>query len=277
LVLKSLAIIGGDLRQLAVANELCGKNFSIKMFAVNYSDFLSKEVARCANLAECVTGVDAVILPLPSSTDDKTINSATHKITLAELFSHNIPLCIGGKLSKYFHETAACPCFDYLDYEELSVKNAVPTAEGAIEIAFKELPVTLHGSECLVLGFGRIGKVLSSMLHGIGARVSCGARRPEDIAYINAYGYNAVNTANLNLTRQYDVIFNTIPYKILKENILKTIDADTLIIDLASKPGGADFILEVTCTNYTEFIPVICIKVVTIFLKISLDNIFYSC
>ena len=39
----------------------------------------------------------------------------------------------------------------------------------------------------------------------------------------------------------FDVIFNTVPAEVLDRNVLEQIPDDTLIIDLASKPGGVDF------------------------------------
>lgn len=53
----------------------------------------------------------------------------------------------------------------------MAVLNAIPTAEGAIQIAMEEMPVTIHGSKALVLGFGRVGKTLAKMLDGIGAKL----------------------------------------------------------------------------------------------------------
>ena len=48
---------------------------------------------------------------------------------------------------------------DYFEREEFTVKNAVPTSEGAIAIAMREYPGTINGAKCLVAGFGRIGTV----------------------------------------------------------------------------------------------------------------------
>ncbi|MCR4434327.1 MAG: NAD(P)-dependent oxidoreductase [Clostridiales bacterium] len=104
------------------------------------------------------------------------------------------------------------------------------------------MPITLHDSKALVLGFGRVGKILSKMLSGIGAEVYVEARKYSDISWIRSYGYNPVS---LNHVSEYlpgmDVIFNTIPSVILGSDLLSKIKKETLIIDLASKPGGVDF------------------------------------
>lgn len=76
---------------------------------------------------------------------------------------------------------------DYLSREELAVRNGVPTAEGAIEAAMAATDVTLCGTPCLVIGFGRIGKLLAHRLRGLGAEVTVSARRLDDLAWIDAF------------------------------------------------------------------------------------------
>ncbi|HHX59638.1 MAG TPA: hypothetical protein GX707_02695 [Epulopiscium sp.] len=101
--------------------------------------------------------------------------------------------------------------------------------------------ITLHGSKCIVLGFGRCGKVLAHMLKGIGADLSVEARSQIDLAYIQSYGYNPVPLKDLaEYIGQYDFIFNTIPSLVLDEKKLMNMKKDCLIIELASKPGGID-------------------------------------
>ena len=102
--------------------------------------------------------------------------------------------------------------------------------------------ITLHGSKCIVLGFGRCGKVLAHLLKGIGADLSVEARSAVDLAYIESYGYKPIPLNELtDNIGEYDFIFNTIPFLILDERKLKKIKKDCLVIELASKPGGIDF------------------------------------
>ena len=112
------------------------------------------------------------------------------------------------------------------------ILNAIPTAEGAIQIAMEEMPITLHNSECLVLGFGRLGKILSKMLSGIGAKVTVGARKYSDLAFANSFCYKTTNLNKLGeIIGNFDVIFNTIPSIILSGGVLAKIDKECLVID----------------------------------------------
>ena len=92
-------------------------------------------------------------------------------------------------------------------------------------------PKTIHNSKCLVLGFGRIGKILAKMLHGIGAEVYCEARKQQDIAWIQVYGYEAIHLNEVNnYLGNFDFIFNTIPYLILDKSNLKLVKKECILM-----------------------------------------------
>lgn len=127
---------------------------------------------------------------------------------------------------------------DYFLREELTVANAAATAEAAVQIAMEQLEHTLLGMECLVLGFGRIGKLLSHRLTGMGARVTATARKAEDLAWIRAYGFQAEETTDLDgKLGTYGVIFNTVPHPVLGTQLLSQLKTGCLCVDLASQQG----------------------------------------
>ncbi|MDK2798526.1 MAG: dipicolinate synthase subunit [Clostridiales bacterium] len=245
---KRFAIIGGDLRQVKMANGLAKDGYYVKVFGFKDIEF-APNVIKAHNMQEVVEGTDVIVAPLPCSLDNESVNTPFYdgKIFFNDLFKHisKNQLFVGGKISEKISNLAKVYniyIVDYFEREELTILNAIPTAEGAIQIAMEELPITLHNSHCLILGFGRIGKILARMLLGIGANVTVEARKYQDLAWIKSYGYNGVHLNQLEkVIGNYDVIFNTIPSVILDTEILSKIKKDCLVIDLASKPGGVDF------------------------------------
>ena len=244
-MIKNVAVIGGDLRIVKLVEMLKKENYSVKTFALEKA--IEIVDTKTASLDECVKDADIVLGPLPLSSSGRFVNTpfSSEKIQVEELINKiGGKTFIAGSIKPEVYEIAEdkdITILDIIKREELAVLNAISTAEGAIQIAINKTPKNLHGNNVLVLGFGRIGKVLSKMLDGIGAKVACEARKTTDLAWIKAYGYEPINLIELkeNLNR-FDIIINTIPYVVLDREMLKEVKKDALIIDLASTPGGVD-------------------------------------
>ena len=248
--MKRLCFIGGDKRQIRVINRLCELFPQIKIFGFDKAEnsFLDK-VIICETMAEAVRDSEIIVCPLPYSADGENIYMpySENLIRIEEVLkiTDKTQILLLGKADdtlKNLLDKYKIKCVDYLEREELAILNAIPTAEGAIEIAMHETPHTINGSECLVLGNGRIGKVLSKMLSGIGANVTVCMRKHKDIAYCQAMGYKNILFKELaNKVGSYNVIFNTVPLRVIGANELGNMRKDCIIIDLASNPGGVDF------------------------------------
>lgn len=238
-------ILGGDKRSLELGNLLMKDGNGVCIYGF---DRLEQYKYGSVKLDEAIGYADVIIGPLPFSTDNISINApfSNEVIQIDKVFDlmSEKQMIIGGKFS-IEHEKRLkkknLKSVDYFKREELQVLNAIPTAEGAIQIAMEETPITLHNSNAIVLGYGRIGKVLSKMLHGIGANVHVEARNYSDLAWIKNNGYIPVCLKELKTyLPRMNVVFNTIPHMILNNELLKSIDSNCVIVDLASEPGGVD-------------------------------------
>lgn len=245
-MINKISIVGGDLRIVKLAEMLVEEGAEVFTYALENAD-MQEDVNKCNTLEETIEKADIVLGPIPFSSNNKFINSpfSDKKIEVEQLLKMlSGKTLIAGSIKPDVLDMAKennVKIIDILKREELSVLNAISTAEGTIKIAIEETPKNLHGSNILVMGFGRIGKVLSNMLKGIGAKVACEARKTSDLAWIKAYGYEPIPIANLkeNLHR-FDIIINTIPYIILDKDNLENVKRDALVIDVASNPGGVD-------------------------------------
>lgn len=242
---KTVSVIGGDLRQLTLADELRKDGYDVSVFG--FTDKISYDYNTTD--IDIVLDSEIIILPVPVSFDGVYINTpySDTKLTVSELCEklNPVSLVFGGCISNTLSQTLTKKGIKHRDYmlrDELAIKNAVPTAEGAIEIAISETPITLHNSNCLVLGYGKVGKILAKSLDALGARTYVSARKYADLALIEGHGCYplTVNEAKTRLG-EFDIIFNTVPALILGDTELHRIRRDALVIDLASKPGGVDF------------------------------------
>ncbi len=106
----------------------------------------------------------------------------------------------------------------------------------------EELPITLHGARVLVVGYGRLGKVLARQLRGLGATVNVAARSCADLAWAQVWSYGVERSDQLSgWLCAYDLVINTVPAPLLGREELSDLKPGCLVIDLASKPGGVDF------------------------------------
>ncbi len=232
---RTFGVIGGDRRQAELARLLEADGHPV----VTYG--LGRWAAERETALECAATTDVVILPLPLCREGDLLNCEGEPLTAEELFCRFRPeqLVLAGQV-KAPQWTAArdVNLRDYFRREELTVANAAATAEAAIQVAMEHLDRTLLGLPCLVVGFGRIGKLLSHRLQGMGARVTATARRPEDLAWIRAYGNSALRTDRLRGALDHThLVFNTVPSLVLDEKLLEQLPRDCLCVDLASEPG----------------------------------------
>lgn len=245
---RKYTLIGGDLRNVKLAEAIYEDGNQVNIFGFKNAGF-EMSLQENVDMQEAIDDSQIVIGPLPCTNDNEVLNAPFHdeKIHINEIFRtmKKNQLFIAGKINDKITQLAKAYnvyTIDILDREEMAVLNTIPTAEGAIQIAMEELPITLNGSKVLVLGYGRVGKTLSKMLTGIGADVYTEARKYSDLAWIKAYGHKPVYINELrNVISDMNLIFNTIPSTILNTSLLEKVGKECLIIDLASKPGGVDF------------------------------------
>lgn len=243
---RSLWVVGGDLRQVKLAELLEDDGNFVQTYAMEHRP----EPCPLSG-SDSLRGIehaDGVILPLPVTVEEGIINTplSDQKLTVRTLLDALRPhqfICAGRVTEelKAMAQERGLVIHDYFAREELAIRNAVPTVEGAIQIAMEELPTTIFGTRVLVIGYGRLGKLLAHRLKGLGARVTVSARKYDDLAWIESHGYWSEHTEQLDgWLGGYQLIINTVPAKVLDSPRLSDLEEGALVIDLASRPGGVD-------------------------------------
>lgn len=240
---STFGIVGGDQRQLYLAKSIAKDGYPVYISCLEQGEGAGE--LDTLDLREIPERCGTVILPLPATRDGSYLNTmlSAQKVPLDDDFAalfltKNV---FGGMMEKLYRTSEVWGSVNSRDYyarEELMVGNAFLTAEGAVGAAIQEYEGALNGSHCLVTGFGRIGKALCLALKGLGAQVDCCARKAQDLTAIRALGCLPLQYRQIE--RAYDVVFNTVPAKVLTALPLSKQRADTLVIELASLPGGVD-------------------------------------
>lgn len=219
--MKKITVIGGDVRLDIAAKILEESGFEVK--TAHGIKALQNEKS------------DVLLLPVPTTRDGKTLFAPRleEKIYLEDISRAAGKDTLLLSCNYVFSENR---CIDYGKNDAYCLRNAVPTAEGAICLAIENTDFTLWKSRALVIGCGRVGRILASRLSGLGAAVTVSARKPADFALISALGYSAVNTEMPEALLDFDIIFNTVDVPVIPDELFAKCGAK-LAVDLSSKGG----------------------------------------
>ena len=239
---KTILCVFGDARQIYTARSL-SKSSTVYTYGIDDAG----GTIHLESLDSMDKKADVLVLPMMSVQGLELGNYHGRKTFCGDLVPYLKKNCLvtGGRLSIKQIEYFSALGFDVADYfkrEELVIKNCIPTAEGALQIAMQELATTINGLDVLVIGYGRLGKATARLFQACGAKTAVTARRTSQLAEAENNSLKAFDIQELfgRITR-FGLIINTVPAMILTREMLEAVGKNTLIIDLASKPGGVDF------------------------------------
>ena len=240
-------VIGGDERQAYLAGHLARDGHAVSILALDGGAHLAPG-AQVRRDADGIERADCVILPMPVCTADGLLFAplCDRAPTPDEILSRCTPaqtVC-GGRVTPAAAEAAGrygLTLTDYFAREELAIRNAVPTAEGALALAMEALSVTVQNARVLILGFGRVGQACALRFGALGARVRVVARRGEQLALAHSLGFPTQQMGTLaDAMPPCELVVNTVPAAVLGEAELSALAPGTPVIELASAPGGVD-------------------------------------
>ena len=244
----NFGIFGGDLRQVYMAEVFIQMGYRTTVYGLS-EKVKNSNCYTASTLVELFKLSNVLIGPIPMSRDTTNITAkvAFSDFTIDDisslLYSHHI--LMGGVIPTPLLDICArrkISYFDYMKSDKIAVKNAIATAEGTIMEAIRSSDINIHHSNCLVLGYGRCGKILAQKLQGLNAVVTVAARSEDALAYAQASGHGTILLTNIkDHISSFDYIFNTIPYRILDSDILRLVNSHVTIVDIASSPGGINY------------------------------------
>lgn len=241
------AVVGGDLRQIEVAKALTDLFKEVRIYG-HPPSVVPTAALFGANLDELVHA-RVILLPIngihesgfvSSYKPDQTINFGSFMPSLVKGTS-----IITGSIPTQWLQKAnnlQLKVFQYADDDEIAILNSIPTAEGALQIAMEQLPITIHGSKVIIIGFGRVGETVAHLFKALGAKTIVAARRTSPLARAWEQGHEKININCLpDIVGDADIVINTVPVLIMNETLLRRVSSGALMIDLASPPYGIDF------------------------------------
>lgn len=245
----SIAVLGGDARYLEMIRQL-QKEKSIVLVGYDQLDqsYTGLKQVELSNLDP--SEFDSIILPVRGISSDGTLEAvfSEKEIELSsEWFKQLKPgtVVFSGIASanlKSACEEAEVKLVTLMDRDDVAIYNSIPTAEGILMMAMENTDFTIHGSEIVVAGFGRVAQTVARMFKGLGAKVTVSSRSTAERARIAESGAKSISFEELPAAaRSADILINTVPSFVIDRSVICELPAHSVILDLASKPGGTDF------------------------------------
>lgn len=235
--MKNFLFIGGDKRRQYTAEYIAGKGYSVT-FAEDGPEFES-----------LVAKADYIVLPLPASRDSVRVNSplSVAPVTLSRVVRAVEPgqTVFAGMPDEDFAQALkrkGVSLYDYYESESLTILNSISTAEGVIFEIICNTSKNIHGSKIAVIGYGKAGSAISRRLAALGAQVTVAARRESSRAQATSDTCRAIELYKIaKKAKEFDIMINTVPTRVLEEDLIKNLNKSCLIIEVASAPYGVDF------------------------------------
>lgn len=245
-----VAVIGGDARQLEVIRKLTELDAKLTLIGFDQLDHGFAGATKAQLHEVHFSDVDAIILPVPGTSEEGKVETIFSNETV--IFSEDILVktpkhctVYSGISNTYLDQImshANRKFVQLFERDDVAIYNSIPTVEGTIMMVIQNTDITIHGSKVAVLGLGRVGMSVARAFHALGAKVKVGARRTEHLARITEMGLEPFHLLDLEKeVIDIDVCINTVPHLIVTASVISKMPPHTLIVDLASKPGGTDF------------------------------------
>ena len=227
-------LLGGDLRSVHLCRRLMQDGYTVQSYGLELSEL--PQCCRSDSLTAALANTDCVVLPIPTA--DGNLLKAPYCCapipldSVAQALPKGVPV---------FGSKCTLPVTDLTAIETMAVGNAALTAQGALLLILQNTNRSLMGQSVLILGAGRIGTLLGLQLKALGAAVTVTSRDPIRRAWCAAMGMDTSHTHEIDsILPNQDMVINTIPATVLDTRALSLLPKHTLLLELASLPGGFD-------------------------------------
>lgn len=232
--MAEILILGGD-KRLQYAAATISKRYSTEIYKAEQQKLPSDKGRK----------YKAVVLGIPCSADGESVSMPSYNervsfTALCDMVDGN-GIITGGLIPEKLYGICGergIVCEDYYKNESVILKNAVPSAEGALALGINLTADTICNANVLITGYGRIASLLAKYLTALGAKVTVAARKEEKRVLAEINGCKSVDFDSLaDIIGEFSLIYNTVPALVIDEEAARRISKSAVYIELASKNG----------------------------------------
>lgn len=240
-------IYGGDARQIEMGRLLMERGIHVYMAGFDRAEkeLAGAQVIKQEDLSYSL--MDVFILPVSGVKKDGVVDAPFSSKPLRmtrEIAESLSPECIivSGIATPFLKSIVDRDVLYIFNRTDAAVLNSIPTAEGALMIAMQKTDRTIHGANVMVVGLGRVGITTARLFYQVGAHVTAAVRETGKFARAKEMNLHPFYMESMKEEiAKSDIVINTVPDMVLTEEIVAKMKRGSLIIDLASEPGGTDF------------------------------------
>ncbi|GAB3629753.1 Dipicolinate synthase subunit A [Pandoraea terrae] len=245
-----IAVVGGDEREQEIARlaALTGAQVRGYGFPWPAGGIAGVTQAECA--ADAFDGADFALFPIPGIAPNGALfapEAPAPIIPDAALLGHMRPgahIILGWADAnlKRHAEATGIGLHEYEWDEDLMLLRGPAIIEGLLKVVIENTRITIHKSRVGIVGQGTIGFLLTRYMVALGAQTHVFARNAVQRAAAHAANANAHALAALPAqAAELDMLFSTVPARVIGEDVLARLPAHALVVDMAAPPGGVDF------------------------------------
>ena len=243
-------MLGGDKREQEIARRAGATGADVRAYGFPWPDTDIPGVKHIADPAAVLKGARFALFPIPgiSASGALFAPAAAAPIipdrAMLEGMAPRAHIILGwaDKNLKAHCDALSIKLHEYEWDRSLMLQRTPAIIEGLLKIVIENTATTIHNAQACVVGQGTIGAVLARYLVALGAHTHVAARNAEQRSAAYVAGATPHRLDELpQLAPQLDLLFSTVPTRVVGEDVLSRMKPSAFVADLAAPPGGVDF------------------------------------
>jgi dipicolinate synthase subunit A len=246
----TIGMLGGDKREQEIARRAAATGAQVRAYGFPWPEAGIPGVNHLSEPAAVLKDARFALFPIPGLSANGALFAPAastpiipDRAMLAGMAPRaHIILGWADKNLKAHCEALAITLHEYEWDRSLMLQRTPAIIEGLLKIVIENTAITIHNAQACVVGQGTIGAVLARYLVALGAHTHVAARNAEQRSAAYVAGATPHVLEELpELAPRLDLLFSTVPSRVVGEDVLSRLPKSALIVDLAAPPGGVDF------------------------------------
>lgn len=245
-----IGMLGGDKREQEIARLAAATGAEVRAHGFPWPESGIARVRHLDDPAAVLKGARFALFPIPGISANGALFAPaapapvipTREMLAGMVAPAHIILGWADANLKAHADALGITIHEYEWDRSLMLRRTPAIIEGLLKIVIENTAITIHDATVCVVGQGTIGAVLARTLVSLGAHTHVAARSAEQRSAAFVAGATPHPLEALpELAPRLDMLFSTVPARVVGSDVLSSMRKSALLVDLAAPPGGIDF------------------------------------